>query len=327
MTRTATAEANPNIALIKYWVKRDESLILPVAGSLSMTLDAYPTTTTVTVDGGADHDRCALNGVDLDPHADSAGRRISQFLDLVRELAGTEERAVVHSVNEAPTAAGLASSAAGFAALALAASRAYGLDLSERELSRLARRGSGSASRSVIDRFAVWHAGTDDESSYAEAISAPDMRMIVCTVSGSQKKVSSREGMLRTKATSPYFASWVSSTEAVLRRALDACAAGDFTTLGELTELHAYRMHALIESCEPPIRYLAPASYAAFDRIAELREAGVETYGTADAGPNVVAVSRPDDAEAVADALEEFGETTVVAPGRGARAIRDRVNA
>src|SRR5699024_6340906 len=156
-SRAATARAFPNLALVKYWGKRDEELILPVAGSLSLTLDAFPTTTTVTVDPDIDRDVFELNGATA---TDTTADRVTAFLDLVRGRAGVTSRARVHSLNEAPTGAGLASSASGFAALAAAAAAAYGLDLDTPALSRLARRGSGSAARSVIGNVALWHAGT-----------------------------------------------------------------------------------------------------------------------------------------------------------------------
>ncbi|WP_166986120.1 diphosphomevalonate decarboxylase [Canibacter zhoujuaniae] len=310
---TATAIAHPNIALIKYWGKRDETLMLPAAGSLSMTLDSVATRTTVSV--GGDSDVFQLNG---ELSTGRAADKVFKFLDLVRQLAGSDDRATVLSHNDAPTAAGLASSASGFAALATAAAAAYGLNLSTAELSRLARRGSGSAARSLIDRFAVWHAGDDDQTSFAEEIDAPDMRMIICEINAGPKAVSSRDGMRHTRDTSPFYPAWAPATEKALAEMLAACAAQDFTKIGELTEAHAMQMHALALSAVPPLRYLAPTSFAAFDRIAELRATGIETYGTADAGPNVVAIARPKDAAAVAAALSEFGATHIAAPGPGA---------
>jgi diphosphomevalonate decarboxylase len=317
---TAIARAHPNIALVKYWGKRDEELILPETGSLSMTLDAFPTTTSVTLAPDAEADSFRLNGKEA---GEKELQRVVTFLDHVRSLAGSSAKAKVESTNEVPTAAGLASSASGFAALALAAAAEYGLDLGERELSRLARRGSGSACRSVPGGtgFAVWRAGEDDETSYAEAVPAPDMRMVVLTLDAGSKPVSSREAMRRSAATSPYHDAWVSSTARTLVEAEKAAAAGDFTTLGELTEANALRMHAHINASFPPIRYLAPTSVAAIDTIAALRGAGVAVYATADAGPNVVAVCRPGDADSVAAALAPLGTTTIVAPGPGAALV------
>ena len=312
-----TATAHPNIALVKYWGKRDEALMLPAAGSLSLTLDAYPTTTTVTLDESAGADAFELNGTAA---TGVARDRVVTFLDLVRSRAGSRARAVVTSRNEAPTAAGLASSASGFAALATAASAAYGLDLDPRALSRLARRGSGSAARSIVPGIAVWHAG-DDEQSFAEPLDAPEMRMVVVTVEAGPKKVSSREAMRRTARTSPFYDAWVSSTERSLTEMIAACTAGDFTRIGEITESHALRMHAVIQSTEPPIRYLAPRSIAVLDTVAELRDQGVEAYSTADAGPTVVVLVRPGDAETVAAAVGEFGAVRIVGPGPGAELI------
>lgn len=318
----ATAVAHPNIALVKYWGKRDEELILPVAGSMSMTLDAFATTTTVELlEEGAATDSFILNDA---PASGKPLERTVAFLDHVRALAGSERRAAVTSVNEAPTGAGLASSASGFAALALAASTAYGLELDERALSRLARRGSGSASRSIIDRYAVWHAGTDDESSFAEEIEAPDLRLVIVTVDAREKAVSSREAMRLTAQTSPFYEAWISSTEASLEEMTRACAAGDVTRIGEITESHALRMHAVISSTEPPVRYLAPGSVAVFDAAVRLREQGVPVYGTADAGPNVCLLTTPEHADQVAAAVDGLGQARVVGPGPGARLLDEQ---
>lgn len=314
---TATARAFPNIALVKYWGKHDEELILPVAGSLSLTLDAFPTTTTVALDEALDADVFTLNGT---AQTGNAADRVTRFLDRVRELAGVDTYAVVTSTNEAPTGAGLASSASGFAALATAATHAYGLDLDRRDLSRLARRGSGSASRSLVDGLAVWHTG-DDAHSYAEPVTGPDMRMVIVTVDTAQKAVSSRAAMRRTALTSPFFPAWISSTEESLAAMLEACAADDFTRVGRITESHALRMHAVIQSCDPPIRYLVPTSVAIFDAVAALREQGIEAYATADAGPNVAVIVRPEQAEQLRDALAGFGSVRLVGPGAGAEII------
>ncbi|APX33271.1 diphosphomevalonate decarboxylase [Brachybacterium sp. P6-10-X1] len=321
---TATARAHPNIALVKYWGKRDEELMLPAAGSLSLTLDAYATTTTVSLDPSATEDRFVLGGAAATP---GQTVQVTRFLDLVRARAGSAARAdssahaVVDSRNEAPTGAGLASSASGFAALAVAAAAAYGLDLDRTELSRLARRGSGSATRSLVAGLGIWHAGDDDASSFAEPIEGPEMSMVIVTVDPGQKKVSSREGMRRTAATSPYYSGWVDSTARSLEEMSAACRAGDFTRVGEITESNALRMHAAIEACEPPIRYLRSTSVAVFDAVEQLRTRGIEAYATADAGPNVVVISRPAEAEAVAEHLADHGDVRIVGAGPGAHLI------
>ncbi|WP_159498721.1 diphosphomevalonate decarboxylase [Microbacterium sp. 18062] len=314
----AIARAHPNIALVKYWGKRDASANLPATGSLSMTLDVFPTTTTVTVDPVLARDLLVLGGEERDG---VPRERVERFLDLVRAASGSAAHARVETVNTVPSAAGLASSASGFAALAGAAAAAYGLDLDERGLSRLARRGSGSASRSVIPGFAVWHAGTDDETSFAEQVPAPDLAMVVTMVDCREKAVSSREAMRRTVLTSPFYPAWVSSTRQSLESALSACAAGDVERLGRIAETNALRMHAVIQACDPPLRYLSPASVEIFDRIAALRERGIGAYATADAGPNVVVLTRPEDATTVAAEIAGLAETVTAHPGPGLQVL------
>lgn len=314
---TAQARATPNIALIKYWGKRDDQLILPETDSLSVTLDAYPTLTVVSTDETLNTDEFSLN---CELRTDDSAIRVSQFLDVVRQLAGTEVRARIDSVSEIPTGAGLASSAAGFAALAVAASHAYDLDLDQRALTRLARRGSGSASRSIIPGLAVWHTG-DDQSSFAEPISGPDFRMVVVTLDRGAKAVSSREAMRRTRDTSPYYQGWIESTTHTMSAAVRACHDNDFTRLGELAEMNAIRMHALIESAEPPIRYLSSRSIAVFESVEQLRRDGIECYATADAGQNVVVIVKADDDAAVTARLAEHGQTLSVGSGEGAKLL------
>ncbi|WIB25936.1 diphosphomevalonate decarboxylase [Curtobacterium sp. MCSS17_015] len=317
---TATAVAHPNIALVKYWGKADADLALPATGSVSMGLDVFPTTTSVTLQaasGGDARDTLTLNGRVVD---DGALVRVERFLDLVRALSGSDARAAVVSENTVPTGAGLASSASGFAALAVAAASAYGLDLSPRDLSRLARRGSGSATRSIPGGVAVWHAG-DDAASFAETIPAPPMAMVVVTIDDGPKAIGSREAMRRTIATSPFYPAWVTSTTETVDDMLEACAAGDFTRIGELTESNALRMHATIEGAFPPIRYLNSRSVAVFDAVAAMRADGLEAYATADAGPNVVVLCRPEDRSRVAAALDGYGAVIESGTGPAARLV------
>ncbi|POM23586.1 homoserine kinase [Actinomadura rubteroloni] len=300
----ATAVAHPNIALVKYWGKRDETLALPVTGSLSVTLDVLPTTTRVTLIPGATRDVVVLNGEPV-----GAGR-VGGFLDLVRALAGRGERALVESDNQVPTGAGLASSAAGFAALAAAATAAYGLDLGGRELSRLARRGSGSACRSVFGGFVQWHAGSGgghagDLSSYAESVpvGALDPALVVAVTDTGAKAVPSRDAMRRTVATSPLYEAWARTCEKDLARMRDALVHGDITAVGAITEGNALCMHAVMLAARPAVRYLSGASLAILDAVAALRADGVPAYATVDAGPNVVVLCSRGDAARVAAVL------------------------
>nr|BAB07791.1 diphosphomevalonate decarboxylase [Streptomyces sp. CL190] len=327
----ATAVAHPNIALIKYWGKRDERLILPCTTSLSMTLDVFPTTTEVRLDPAAEHDTAALNG---EVATGETLRRISAFLSLVREVAGSDQRAVVDTRNTVPTGAGLASSASGFAALAVAAAAAYGLELDDRGLSRLARRGSGSASRSIFGGFAVWHAGPDgtateaDLGSYAEPVPAADLdpALVIAVVNAGPKPVSSREAMRRTVDTSPLYRPWADSSKDDLDEMRSALLRGDLEAVGEIAERNALGMHATMLAARPAVRYLSPATVTVLDSVLQLRKDGVLAYATMDAGPNVKVLCRRADAERVADvvrAAASGGQVLVAGPGDGARLLSE----
>ncbi|WTL22515.1 diphosphomevalonate decarboxylase [Streptomyces sp. NBC_01506] len=343
----ATAVAHPNIALVKYWGKRDERLVLPVTSSLSMTLDILPTTTRVRLVAGAGRDEATLNGVSA---TGETHRRITAFLQLVRERAGDGRRAVVDSTNTVPTGAGLASSASGFAALAVAAAAAYGLDPGTTALSRLARRGSGSASRSLFGGFAVWHAGHDtatgtvtgtgtgtaeeaeaeeaaDLGSYAEPVPAAagmDPALVVAVVDAGPKTVSSREAMRRTVSTSPLYLPWADSSTRDLADMRTALRAGDLDAVGEIAERNALGMHATMLAARPAVRYLSPATVTVLDTVLGLRREGIGAYATMDAGPNVKILCRRTDAPRVAQALRAGavrGSVLVAGPGPGARLL------
>lgn len=320
-----TAIAYPNMALVKYWGKRDEELVLPVTSSLSMTLDIFPTTTTVTIDSRARTDTIELNG---QPATEQARQRVERFLDIVRALAGHGDRAIVRTTNSGPTGAGLASSASGFAALAVAATSAFGLRLDPKAHSRLARRGSGSASRSIFGGFSVWHAGLGDGtagdlSSFAEPVdsAALDPTLVVAVVDNQAKAVSSREAMRRTASSSPFYPPWATASRQDLCDIRAAIAAGDLTATGQIAERNALAMHAAMLAARPPLRYLSPHSLSVLDRVLALREDGITAYATIDAGPNVAVLCPHADAALVAQSLGELGDfvsTYVAHPGPGA---------
>ncbi|GAA3677374.1 diphosphomevalonate decarboxylase [Lentzea roselyniae] len=321
----ATAIAHVNMALVKYWGKRDPELFLPWTSSLSMTLDAFWTTTTVRFSTEAGEDQVKLDGA---PVAGEQQRRVSRFLDLVRSRAGRTGRAVVDSTNTVPTGAGLASSSSAFAALALATSSACGLSLDPAALSRLARRGSGSASRSIFGGFALWRAGHDDESSYAEPVPAKedpqfDPVMVVALVDTGHKTVTSRDAMRRTVETSPLFRPWADSAAADLKEMQDAVARGDLDTIGEVAERNALGMHATMLAARPAVRYFTPNTVAVLDAVLELRRAGVSAYYTMDAGPNVKILCHRANADVVAAAVDAAVgcPTAVAGAGPAARLV------
>jgi diphosphomevalonate decarboxylase len=321
LTGRATAVAHANIALIKYWGKADDELIVPRASSLSLTLDGLETTTTVRF-GGQGHDTLALDGR---ARTGEPLRRVSRFLDLVRAAAGIDEPAEVVTRNGGPTAAGLASSASGFAALALAASAAAGLDLSPRDLSRLARRGSGSASRSVFGGLAVWHAGHDDQTSYAEPVDSPlDLAILVIEVDAGPKAISSRDAMRRTVETSPLYDAWVRQSAADLRQSLVALRSGDLETAGAVFEANALGMHATMIAARPGILYWAAGTVTALHAVQAARAAGLPAWATIDAGPNVKVIVPGPRAVEVAGWLRERLSGVPVSlnrPGPGAALV------
>jgi diphosphomevalonate decarboxylase len=301
----ATAKANTNIALIKYWGKRDETLFLPMNSSLSITLDKFYTTTTVQFCNDLTNDIFLLNG-HLANETDTM--KISGFLDLIRNRAGMGLHAVVTSINKVPTSAGLASSASGFAALTAAAAKAIGLDLDKTELSILARQGSGSASRSIYGGFVEWEKGskTDGSDSYANPLLLEqdwNLSILSVLVASDQKGVSSREGMKRTVETSPFYSGWLDTVEKDLKSAKEAIKQRNFEMLGKVVETNALKMHATMLGANPPVIYWQSGTIEVIQHIQKLRSTGFQVYFTIDAGPNVKVLCLPNDEQRVYESL------------------------
>jgi diphosphomevalonate decarboxylase len=323
----ATAVAGTNIALVKYWGKRDEALNLPATGSLSLTLDRLGTRTCVAFDGGdGARDRVTLDGA---PAAEKVAARVTAFLDRVRARAGIATPATIVTDNSVPTAAGLASSASGFAALAVAGARAAGLDLAPGELSVLARLGSGSAARSIFGGFVEMARGARTDGSDAAARPLPegdgwDVRLVVAINAAGEKALGSTAAMRRTAETSPYFEAWVRGVDGDLAAARAAIAARDLLALGAVAERSALRMHASALAADPPILYWNPVTLAAMARVWALRAEGTPAFFTIDAGPHVKVLCGARDAEAIAAALAEVPgvlRALIAAPGPGARLL------
>ncbi|MCR1879441.1 diphosphomevalonate decarboxylase [Limosilactobacillus reuteri] len=283
----ATAKAHTNIALVKYWGKKDQELIIPQTDSLSLTLNEFYTTTTVNFDNNLTSDLVAIDQQTL---SKQAAKKVIHVLDIVRQLSGIKSFARVESINHVPTAAGLASSASAFAALAGAASTAAGLNLSSRDLSRLARRGSGSATRSIYGGLVEWQKGTDNDSSFAqpvlENVDFP-IEMLAVLVDTKKKKVSSRSGMQSSVETSPYYDAWrqvVANDMVAIKKAIKA---KDIDQIGHIAEENALRMHALTFSADPGFTYFNGETLTIIKAVEDLRNQGVNCYYTMDAGPNV----------------------------------------
>lgn len=300
-----TAKANTNIALIKYWGKRDEKLFLPTNSSIAITLDKFYTITTVEFKENIRNDIFYLNGKESDKKEQI---KISNFLDKVRKLARTDLYAVVESENKVPTAAGFASSASGFAALAAASVKALDLKLNKSELSALARQGSGSASRSIYGGYVEWQKGQklDGKDSFARRLlpeSDWDISILSVIVADNKKKVSSREGMKRTVETSPFYSAWLDTVEKDLEMTREAIRYRDFEKLGEVVERNALKMHATMLGAAEPILYFKAGTMDVIHYIHDLRLYGTPAYFTIDAGPNVKVLCKPSDEKKVCQSL------------------------
>jgi diphosphomevalonate decarboxylase len=325
MPKQAYVRAHTNIALIKYWGKRDETYFLPMNSSLSMTLDKLYTDTMVVFDEAFSQDSFYLNG---EKQGEKETQKISKFLDLFREEKKTALRALVESINHVPTAAGLASSASAFAALAGAANLALGLDLDPQRLSTFARRGSGSATRSIYGGFVEWDMGTCSDDSFAVPVDDAgwDIGMVIVAVNQKAKEVSSRIGMKRTVETSPFYPAWVESAKRDILDIKAAIAAKDFIRLGEITEANGMKMHGTMLGAEPPFSYWEPDSIVAIKTAQALRKQGIPCYVTMDAGPNVKVLCRLSQAETIKEALlEHFTEDKLIItkPGKGIRELTE----
>ncbi len=311
----ATAFASANIALVKYWGKRDSRLNLPVTDSLSIDLGSLGTETTVehSPDG---QDAVILNGNKLaqdDPFAVKVINFTDLFRNALNQAAANRPALTITTNNNIPTGAGVASSASGFAALTKALDQFFGLALAGRELSLLANLGSGSASRSIFKGFVYRHAGTDPDGmdSYSEPLpyTWPELKIGLITVSAKAKRVSSRDGMERTVATSPLYKKWPDQVKNDMAKMLSAIKAKDFELLGTTAENNALAMHECMRAATPPLNYFEPETEAIIRKVQELRQEGLPLYLTIDAGPNVKLLYLNKDEEKV---KTEFPDMRVV---------------
>lgn len=305
-----TAFAPANIALCKYWGKRDEELNLPVTSSLSLSLGQLGSRASFKLN--TERDGVTLNGQKLE-NDHPFTRRLFSFLDLFRPDKSAFFTVVAE--NTIPTAAGFASSASGFAAVVTALDQLFGWGLDRKSLSILARLGSGSACRSVYTGFVEWHAGRspDGMDSYAEPLDQtwPDLRMGVLVLSAREKATGSREAMKRCVETSPLYAGWPAKVEKDLAELKAAIRERDFERLGRTAESNALAMHATMISAWPSILYWMPVTVSAIHRLHALRQKGLPAYFTMDAGPNMKLLFLRKDEE---DVLRAFPEIQVVAP-------------
>ncbi len=327
-TEKTTAVACSNIAFIKYWGNRDTARRIPLNDSVSMNLDHCTTTTTVGFDEKLGEDQVLLGGQEA---AEAVRMRVVDHLNRVRALAKIETRARVESQNSFPTGAGIASSASAFAALSLAATRAAGLELTEREVSMLARQGSGSACRSIPAGFVEWITSSEPNHSYALTIAPPDhwdLRDVIAVVSTEEKRVGSTQGHAGA-ATSLFLPERLNALSVRLHRVRRAILARDLALLGPEIEEEAIELHFIAMTSRPPIYYWSPAMVRVIQEMQRWREEGLAVYFTLDAGPNVHLICEGKNAERVAELtrrVPEVQQVIVNAPGGAAKTVNEPMN-
>jgi len=304
-TQTITAQSSPNIAFIKYWGNRDNILRLPMNNSISMNMDGLYTRTTVSFQPSLPFDELIINGHEV---TGTGLDRVSYILDIIRGMANVHDRAEIMTENNFPSGAGIASSASAFAALALAGSKAAGLTLSEKDLSRLARRGSGSAARSIPGGFVEWQAGTSEEDCFAFSIAEPEhWKLVDCVaiVSAAHKKTGSTEGH-SIAPTSPLQNARVSDAPRRLEICRNAILHCDFDAFASIVELDSDMMHSVMMTSSPALHYWKPASLDVMNQVRTWRGEGIPACYTVDAGPNIHVICPETEAHIIEERLRDI---------------------
>ncbi|MBN1328286.1 MAG: diphosphomevalonate decarboxylase [Candidatus Heimdallarchaeota archaeon] len=324
----ATAKANSNTALIKYWGKKDEELIIPMNNSISLTIDSLTTYTTVEFSQDFLEDSFILNN---EKQIEKALERVVKHLNLLRSLAKVDLKAKVISKNNFPTAAGLASSASGFAALTLASCKALGLKVNSRELSILARQGSGSAARSVLGGYVEWL--VIDEKNDSSVIQLADkdwfdIRDIIVIFEKHKRKISTRDAMKLSMETSPFYKARLETIEENLAKIRQAIKDKNFSLLGKTAESDCLSMHSVAFTSDPSLIFWTGETLAIMTLVKSLRDDGLEAYFTIDTGSNMHILTLPKYAEKITGILKELPyirDVIVAKPGDGATIVNDHL--
>ncbi|NRB11372.1 MAG: diphosphomevalonate decarboxylase [Rickettsiaceae bacterium] len=282
--------APSNIALCKYWGKRDVAYNLPVTDSISISLGDKGTKTRIAIIDGND-DVIYLNN-NLISKETSFSQRISTFLQPFRIK---EKSFKVETISNIPIAAGFASSASGFAALTLAINDLFALNLPAKTLSIIARFGSGSACRSLWPGFVQWNAGIDSmgRDCYAEPLNLdwPEFTLGMITIKSDRKKIGSTKAMNICSQTSPFYRVWDKEMLDTIKNFKTALFTKDFEILANIAEQNSLRMHALMQSSNPPIMYHMPETIELMHQIWDIRERlKIPVYFTQDAGANLILI-------------------------------------
>ncbi len=323
-TMKATAKAYSNVAIVKYWGKRDEKLMTPMNSNISMTSDAHGATATVEFSEEYDEDIAIVNG---EPTIEKVKERTEKHIDLIRKIAGITLKAKGEAKTDLPIGIGLASSASGFASLTVAACAAAGLKLDPKQLSIISRQGSGSSCRSIYGGFVEWLSGNKSEDSYAIQLADQhwwDVRDVIAMVSTKQRKVDTRNGMRIAKDTSPYYPAWLKEVEKDLANVRKAIKDRDFTLLGRTAERNSLMMHATAITATPELIYWVPETLRVMHEVMLMREEGIKCYFSCDTGANVHIFCLPEEEKNIMKRigkLEGVQKTIVGKPGEGTKLI------
>jgi len=314
----ASAKAQPNIALIKYWGKRDTKRNLPAVGSISVTLADLYTTMSVTFDSSLHADRLVINGAENEA-------MLSRASDCLDDVAGADrDCAAIHSESNFPIAAGLASSASAFAALVVAADAATGRDSTRSQLASTAGHASGSAARSMLGGFVELH-NTAEDIALTSLIGGDEwpLEVVVAITASGPKSVGSTEAMELSRRTSPFYERWIEQQDADLDEARAAIAGKDFTRLASVAEHNCLKMHSVMWGSRPPMVYWNATTLACMEAIRDLQSAGVAVFFTIDAGPQLKAVCEPGGSGKVREALAAVpGVENILVSGLGDGAVQ-----
>jgi len=321
---SATAVASPNIAFIKYWGNKDDALRIPANSSLSMNLDGLFTETSVHFDQQLCTDELNINNQKI---IGKPLERVSQFLDTIRSLAKKDLFASINSKSNFPQGVGIASSASAFAALALAGSRAIGLKLNIKDLSRLARRGSGSACRSIPSGFVEWNAGESDHDSFAFSVAEFkhwNITDLIAVIDETHKEIGSSQGH-QIASSSPLQRCRISDVNRRLKICKKAINDKDFEKFANVVELDSNLLHAVMMTSTPALFYWQAGTLEIMQEVREWRKEGLAVCYTIDAGPNVHIICEKKDAETISERLKNIPSvkyTFQTKPGDGARLVQ-----
>lgn len=324
--RKVTYKVGTDIALIKYWGKKDEVLRLPLNSSVALNLDGLTTTTTVEFDGSYNDQVMIDGGVVKGGEKD----RIVEQIQRLRLISGVDLPFKMVSENTFPRATGLSSSASGMAALTFATAGALEMDLTQKQLSILARQASGSACRCVCGGVVEWHEGETSEDSYAETIFPAeylDIVDVVVVVGSKQKIISSTEGMKRLydHQFMKVRLEGVNQKISELKRLIKA---KDIEGIGQLVEAEALEFHSMLLTSSPPIIAWLPETVAVMHKVQELRKQGLGAYFTINTGFNLHVLTTPSDAytvETLLSKMEQVQQVMVSGVGDGPKELTEHL--